>query len=84
MDAPIAGTNGTVAYLEEILVTGRPISKHSAQLEALFKRIQDYGLRVRLDKCAFLQTEITYLGFVINAQGRGPDPEKIKAILKRR
>ncbi|KAK6735857.1 hypothetical protein RB195_018859 [Necator americanus] len=36
----------------------------------------------KLDKCAFLKTEITYLGFVINAQGRRPDPEKIKAIQK--
>uniref|UniRef100_W6NAZ8 RNA-directed DNA polymerase n=1 Tax=Haemonchus contortus TaxID=6289 RepID=W6NAZ8_HAECO len=30
----------------------------------------------------FLQTEINYLGFVINAQGRRPDPDKIKATQK--
>ncbi|KAK6763651.1 hypothetical protein RB195_024101 [Necator americanus] len=78
MDALIAGLNGTAAYLDDILVTGRTIGEHNARLEAVLKRIQDYGFRVRLDKCAFMQTEITHLGFVINAQG----PGKIKAIQK--
>ncbi|EYC29726.1 hypothetical protein Y032_0006g3147 [Ancylostoma ceylanicum] len=45
-------------------------------------RIHDYGFRVRLEKCAFLQTEINNLGFVINAEGRRPDPKKIGAIHK--
>ncbi|KAK6763680.1 hypothetical protein RB195_024126 [Necator americanus] len=81
VDASIAGIDGTAAYLDDILVTGRTTGEHNARLEALFKRIQDYGLRVRLDKCAFLQTKITYLGFVI-AQGRRPDPERIEAIQK--
>ncbi|KAK6739479.1 hypothetical protein RB195_008142 [Necator americanus] len=79
MDALIAGLDGTAAYLDDILVTGRAFGEHNARLEAVLKRIQDYGFRVRLDKCAFLQTEITYLEFVINAQGRLPDPEKIKS-----
>ncbi|KAK6742975.1 hypothetical protein RB195_010319 [Necator americanus] len=65
-----------------LLVTGRTIGEHNFRLEAVLKRIQGYGLRVQLDKCAFLQTGITYLGFVINAQGRRSDPEKIKAIQK--
>ncbi|PIO73470.1 hypothetical protein TELCIR_04558 [Teladorsagia circumcincta] len=47
-----------------------------------FQRIQDYGFRVRFKKCSFLQTQIKYLGFVINAQGRRPDPDKVKAIQK--
>ncbi|KAK6733039.1 hypothetical protein RB195_017044 [Necator americanus] len=82
MDALIAGLDGTAAYLDDILVTGRTIGEHNARLEVVLKRIQDYGFRVRLDKCAFLQTEITYFGFVINAQGRRPDPGNIKAIQK--
>ncbi|KAK6762298.1 hypothetical protein RB195_023131 [Necator americanus] len=70
MDTLITGIDGTAAYLDDMLVSGRTIGEHSARLEAVLRRIRDYGLRVRLDKCAFLQTEITYLGFVINAQGR--------------
>ncbi|PIO77140.1 hypothetical protein TELCIR_00790 [Teladorsagia circumcincta] len=65
-----------------LLVTGRTIDEHNTRLDAVFQRIQDYGFRVRLEKCSFLQTQIKYLGFVINAQGRRPDPDKVKAIQK--
>ncbi|PIO55133.1 hypothetical protein TELCIR_23484, partial [Teladorsagia circumcincta] len=65
-----------------MLVTGRTIDEHNTRLDAVFQRIQDYGFRVRLEKCSFLQTQIKYLGFVINAQGRCPDPDKVKAIRK--
>ncbi|KAK6762125.1 hypothetical protein RB195_023007 [Necator americanus] len=78
MDALIAGLDGTAAYLNDILVTFRTIGEHNARLETVFKRIQDYGL----DRCAFLQTEITYPGLLTNAQGRRPGLEKIKAIQK--
>ncbi|PIO77458.1 hypothetical protein TELCIR_00441 [Teladorsagia circumcincta] len=68
--------------LDDILVTGRTIDEHNTRLDAVFQRIQDYGFRIRLEKCSFLQTQIKYLGFVINAQGRSPDPDKVKAIQK--
>ncbi|KAK6726149.1 hypothetical protein RB195_004457 [Necator americanus] len=70
MDALIAGLDGTAAYLGDILVTGKTIGENNARLEAVLKRIQEYGFRVRLDKWAFLQTKLTYLGFAINAQRR--------------
>ncbi|XGW22263.1 hypothetical protein V3C99_004908, partial [Haemonchus contortus] len=69
IDALIAGLDGTAAYLDDILVTGRTVDEHNTRLDAVLQRIQDYGFRVRLEKCKFLQTEINYLGFVINAQG---------------
>ncbi|EYC16482.1 hypothetical protein Y032_0033g2680 [Ancylostoma ceylanicum] len=82
IDALIAGLHGTAAYLDNIIVTGRTTDEHNTRLNAVFQRIHDYGFRVRLEKCAFLQTEINYLGFVINADGRRPDPKKIEAIHK--
>ncbi|PIO75137.1 reverse transcriptase [Teladorsagia circumcincta] len=82
IDALIAGLDGNAAYLDDILVTGRTIDEHNTRLDTVFQRIQDYGFRVRLEKCSFLQTQIKYLGFVINAHGRRPDPDKVKAIQK--
>ncbi|PIO77460.1 hypothetical protein TELCIR_00443 [Teladorsagia circumcincta] len=80
MDTMVAGLDGTAAYLDDIIVTGKTINEHNARLEAVLRRIHDYGFRVRLEKCSFLQTEIRYLGFIINAKGRQPDPAKIEAI----
>ncbi|PIO54721.1 reverse transcriptase, partial [Teladorsagia circumcincta] len=80
MDTMIAGLDGTAAYLDDIIVTGKTINEHNARLEAVLRRVHDYGFRVRLEKCSFLQTEIRYLGFIVNAKGRQPDPAKIEAM----
>ncbi|PIO53270.1 hypothetical protein TELCIR_25402, partial [Teladorsagia circumcincta] len=80
MDTMIAGLDGTAAYLGDIIVTGKTITEHNTRLEAVLRRIHDYGFRVRLEKCSFLQIEICYLGFIVNAKGRQPDPAKIEAI----
>ncbi|EPB73269.1 hypothetical protein ANCCEY_07639 [Ancylostoma ceylanicum] len=49
-------------------------------LLALFERIAEYGLKVRLEKCSFAKPEIRYLGFIVDKNGRRPNPEKIEAI----
>ncbi|KAK6735158.1 hypothetical protein RB195_018380 [Necator americanus] len=58
----------------------RPQQEHRHNLEALFGRIHEYGFRVRLEKCNFLMAQIRYLGYIIDKDGRHPDPEKIEVI----
>ncbi|EYC07744.1 hypothetical protein Y032_0069g372 [Ancylostoma ceylanicum] len=82
MDSMICGLNGCAAYLDDVIVTGRTIEEHVANLEALFKRISAYGFRVRVEKCNFLMPQLRYLGNIIDATGRRPDPSKIEAIQK--
>ncbi|EYC16486.1 hypothetical protein Y032_0006g3135 [Ancylostoma ceylanicum] len=61
IDALIAGLDGTAAYLDDIIVTGRTIDEHNTRLNAVFQRIHDYGFRDRLEKCAFLKLKSTTL-----------------------
>ncbi|PIO75566.1 hypothetical protein TELCIR_02378 [Teladorsagia circumcincta] len=80
VDLMTSGLNGVAAYLDDVIVTGRTLSEHNANLEALFSRISAYGFRVRIDKCHFVMNQLTYLRNVISAAGRRPDPKKIDAI----
>ncbi|PIO69412.1 hypothetical protein TELCIR_08758 [Teladorsagia circumcincta] len=80
MDTLTAGLDDTAAYLDDIIVTAKTIDEHNTRLEAVFRRIQDFGFRLRLEKCSLLRTEIRYLGFMINADGRRPDRAKVDAI----
>ncbi|EGT56159.1 hypothetical protein CAEBREN_11698 [Caenorhabditis brenneri] len=80
MDKLINGLDGTSAYLDDLIVTGSTIEEHNSRVHALMQKIQDFGFRIRMEKCSFLQHEIKYLGFVINKDGRKPDPEKIQHI----
>ena len=53
---------------------------HGRHLHAVFDRINEYGFRVRLGKCSFFQPSIKNLGFMVNKDGRCPDPQKISAV----
>ena len=44
------------------------------------KIIYDNGLRLKLQKCVFMQGEVAYLGLKINKDGVFPVEEKIVAI----
>ena len=69
-----------MVYLDDILIMGRSRKEHLQRLEEVLKRLQDAGLRVKRDKCRFIEKEVIYLGHIISAQGLQPTKNKVKAI----
>ena len=43
-------------------------------------QIQQYGFRLRSDKCTFFQTSVKYLGFIFDKKSQRLDPENIHSI----
>ncbi|PIC27952.1 hypothetical protein B9Z55_020036 [Caenorhabditis nigoni] len=80
MDKMISGLDGVTAYLDDIIIVGSTEKEHKENLFKLFSRITEYGFRVKLEKCRFLEEEIKFLGFIVDKNGRRPDEEKIRAI----
>jgi len=58
------------------------MDEHFGHLREVFQRFRDSGMRLNLKKCSFLLPEIVFLGNLINAEGIGPDPNKVKAMLE--
>ena len=81
MDTMLAGLNGTVSYIDDIIVTGTDLNDHLKNLTQVFERIQDYGFRINKNKCAFLQDSVEYLGFIVDQSGVHTSPKKTKAIV---
>ena len=46
----------------------------------MFDRLRNANLKLKLSKCDFLKTELSYLGHIISKQGIKPDPNKIKVL----
>ncbi len=67
-------------YLDDIVVFSTSISQHLERLEVVLGRLEREGLKARLEKCAFLQQEVRYLGHVISSRGVATDPSKIEAV----
>ncbi|KAA3675571.1 uncharacterized protein DEA37_0000796 [Paragonimus westermani] len=80
MDAMLSGLPGTVAYLDDIIIHGRTRDDLREWIAAVLRRDQDYGFRLRADKCPFSMSSIKCLGIVFNATGRRRDPENVAAI----
>ena len=68
------------AYLDDILIYSEILTDHLLHLKEVFSRLRTHGLKLKLKKCSFLQSETNYLGFIINNRGISPDPKKVDAI----
>ena len=80
MDSILQGVPNTICYIEDILVTGRSDKEHLKNLEEVLSRLRRYGLRLKKNKCAFMQNAVEYLGHRIDAHGVHAAPSKVEAI----
>jgi transposase InsO family protein len=80
IDTMISGLPGTAAYMDDIVLMGRTTEELQDRISTVLERIQSHGLRLRPDKCQLFMPTIKYLGYIIDAEGRHPDPENIRAI----
>ena len=80
MEQLTSDLNGVAVYLNDILVSGNNAEDHVQNLRALLKRLHEKGLRCRLEKCAFAQPEVEYLGHRLSHEGiaKGPKVDAVK------
>ena len=71
MDSVLQGIPGVVCYLDDILVTGKDDEQHLEALREVLQRLQQHGLVLQQNKCAFMQESVEYLGHIVDAQGLG-------------
>ena len=62
------------------MIWGRTLEEHDQNLERVLNRVADINMTLSKDKCQFRQTEITYLGETLTANGVKPDETKVEAI----
>ena len=81
MDQVLKDIPNTSCILDDIIITGKSDEEHLKTLETVLQRLQDYNLRVHVDKCSFFREELTYCGHKINANGLHKMQEKIEAVI---
>ena len=77
IDQALIGLEGTLVYLDVILVMDRDQVEHDRRLDQVLSRLQQCGFRLGLPKCRFCSHEVKYLGMIVNEQGIRVDPEKM-------
>ena len=80
MEQIVQGLPMVAVYLDDILVSGRTYKEVRVNLVAVMGRLQTAGLRLRLEKCTFMQKSCVYLGHRLDAEGIHPTNEKLLAL----
>ncbi|XP_038106927.1 uncharacterized protein K02A2.6-like [Culex quinquefasciatus] len=80
MDTMVGDLNGTCGYLDDILVGGHTPEEHDRNLQQVLRRLEEYGLTVRIEKCSFRMPQVKYLGQILDGDGIRPDPDKTSAV----
>ncbi|KAL7852896.1 hypothetical protein SRHO_G00186810 [Serrasalmus rhombeus] len=73
-------SESVLVYLDDIIVYSPDFSSHLQQLDEVLARLWKHGLKLRPDKCKLLQTEVRFLGHVVDGRGVRPDPDKVSAV----
>ncbi|KAK3544783.1 hypothetical protein QTP86_027479, partial [Hemibagrus guttatus] len=71
---------GVIAYIDDILVYSTSMEEHVRQVREVLTRLQQHHLYVKLEKCEFHRTTVTFLGYVISRQGVEMDVVKVRAV----
>ncbi|XDV29902.1 hypothetical protein PO909_032932 [Leuciscus waleckii] len=71
---------GTVVYMDDILVFGASLEEHDRCLKRVMETIRASGLKLNREKCKFRQASLHFLGQVISQEGVTPSPERVPAI----
>ena len=68
------------AYLDDIIISSKDAHSHFQDLRSVLTRLQDAGLKVKLSKCEFLKSKISFLGHVVDSAGIHTMDDKVTAV----
>jgi len=76
----LAGLEGVVCMIDDILIHGSTQEEHDQRLAAVLERLRKAKVTLNLAKCEFSKCRVKFLGQILDGSGVRPDPEKVKAI----
>ena len=80
METVLAGIDGCIVYIDDIVVTGKTPDEHRATLVKVLQRLQEVGMKLKLEKFEVMLDSISYLGHTFSAEGVSPSAERTTAM----
>ena len=72
--------NYAFAYIDDIIIYSPDIQTHLIHLQTIFDKLKSAQLKLKLSKCNFGVSKVTYLGHEISGNGVRPEPTKVESI----
>src|SRR5271170_3527868 len=71
-----------IAYMDDILVYSNSLQEHIFHVRTVLQKLLSASLYAKLEKCEFHMQKVSFLGFIISAEGISIDPERISTIVE--
>lgn len=84
MEQILSGLNRDLclAYLDDIIVTGKSFIEHIDNLKKVFDRLKEGNLELNPGKYQLFCKEVKFLRHIFSTNGISTDPEKVQAVRK--
>jgi len=69
-----------VIYLDDLIIFSKTFEEHLQNINTIFNRLREFGLKLAPEKCEFFREKIAFLGHVVSSEGIETDPDKIDKI----
>ena len=69
-----------MVYLDDIVLHSKDAKTHLERLRLLLERLREANLRLKPSKCRLFQTVVSFLGYVVSADGISTEPSKVEAV----
>ena len=79
---PLVKADKCAQYVDDISIAANNVEELVDNIEAVFMKIKQAGLKLSMAKCAFGHPEIEFLGRSITSKGVAPIEEKLDKFLK--
>ena len=70
-----------VVFINDILVYSKDAQEHEQHLKIVLQMLREKKLYAKLSKCDFWLKEVSFLGYIMSAEGIKVDPTKIEAVM---
>ena len=77
---PIDGPSFVSVYIDDVLVYSRTMEEHLVHLRNVLERLQKAGLKLKPNKCHFVQKEVEYLGHLLTPHGLSTNSRLVTAV----
>ena len=73
-------STGVLVYLDDLLVFSTTLEEHLERVDKVLSRLEQYGLKLNMNKCKFAQTSVKCLGHIVSKDGVTCDPDKLVSV----
>ena len=70
-----------VVFIDDILVYSKDAQEHEQHMKIVLQTLREKKLYAKLRKCDFWLKEVSFLGYIVSAEGIRVDPTKIEVIV---